>query len=153
MSIQWSLEFAASQPDAAYLDWLRAEPGFIGPVACREYPEFRIASLFVSVKPADEDPVWIDDFARMYGFRQTHNLYCSKATRENIVYDWQVLSIAMRFLRDFSDDAVLEAYGSPYFIRKGGVLAVAQKLFATSPEWGAFLKPPHWSGPIVALTR
>lgn len=152
MSIQWKLEFAASKPEATYLDWLRAEPGYVGPVAHPAHPEFRINSLFVAFNSADEDPLWIDDFEEMYGFRQTHKFYCSKATRENIVYDWQVLAIAMRFLRDFPDDAVLRT-DAPYFIRKGGVLAVAQKLFATSPEWEAFLKPPHWSGPFQSLSR
>jgi hypothetical protein len=151
MSTQWSMEFAASQPENVYLGWLRQEPGFVGPIAQRDHPEFRIGSLFVSLKPSAEDPVWIDDFEEMYGFRQTHKLYFSKATREYIVFDWQVLAIAMRFLRDFSDDVVLDAHGSPYFIRKGGILAVAQKLFATSPEWAAFLKPPHWFGSVEDL--
>ncbi len=150
MSTQWKLEFAASQPDAVYLDWLQAEPGFVGPIERRDYPEFQIGSLFVSLERAD--PVWIDDFAEMYGFRQSHKFYCSKATRENIDFQFQVLAIAMRFLRDFSDDAVLGANGWPYFIRKGGVLAVAENLFATSPEWAAFLKPPHWLGPVEPLT-
>jgi hypothetical protein len=150
MSIQWSLEFTASQPEATYLDWLRTEPGFVGPVEHQSHPEFRIGSMFVTVWPAAEDPNWADDFERMYGFRFTHKFYCSRANRQQVDTFFEVLTLAMRFLRDFPDDALLSA-AYPWLIRKSGVLMAGQNLFATSPEWAAFLKPPHWFGPVEAL--
>jgi hypothetical protein len=151
MSIQWKLEFTASKPESTYLDWLQAEPGYLGTVEYPSHPKFRIGSMFVAFCPASDDPNWADDFAQMYGFRFTHKFYMSRATREPVDTFFEVLALAMRFVRDFQDDALLRD-DWPWFIRRDGVLKVSKKLFATTPEWGAFLKPPHWSGSFEALT-